>query len=43
LTLVAVSPCGVRVGFWICHYIVVSSPAGGVGGRWSVSLSALRT
>src|SRR5436305_7388741 len=43
LTSLVVSPCGVRVGFWISHYIVVSSPDGGVGGRWSANLRTLRT
>ena len=38
-----VTPCGARVRFSISHYITVSSPSGGVGGRWSTSFSALRT
>ncbi len=43
LTLCVVSPYVARGGNWISHYIVVSRPSGGVGGRESVSFRALRT
>ena len=43
LTSLDVSPYGVRAEFLVGHYIVVSSPFGGVGGRMSESLSVLRT
>jgi hypothetical protein len=39
----AVTPCGARAGFSISHYITVSSPSGGAGGRWSPSFRAFST
>jgi hypothetical protein len=38
-----VSPCGVRIDFWISHYITPSSPLGGSGGHSSDSFNAFRT
>ncbi len=38
-----VTPCGARVGFSMSHYITVSSPSGGAGGRGSTIFSAFRT
>src|SRR5262249_52369797 len=38
-----VSPCCVRCDFWISHYITLSSPSGGSGGRISDNFSAFTT
>jgi hypothetical protein len=43
LTGLVVSPCGARAEFSVGHYIVVSSPPGGAGGRVSESFRTLRT
>ncbi len=38
-----VTPCGATTDFSISHYITVSSPSGGVGGRWAMRFNAFRT
>ena len=43
LTSLDASPYGARAEFLVGHYIVVSFPFGGMGGRVSESLSALST